>query len=128
MQKRCRWYCTRRCSLRMRDKRRSSHSSSSMRSSCARLEWTSRSRDRGPPIVSWVVMSSDQQPDYVLADADLHLAELVNRVLDRGAVITGEITISVAGVDLVFLGLQLVISAAENVRHRPGLMSGRLMP
>jgi hypothetical protein len=72
-------------------------------------------------------MSSEGQPDYVLADADLHLVELVNRVLDRGAVITGEITISVAGVDLIFLGLQLVISAAESVRHRPGLMSSRLM-
>ena len=33
---------------------------------------------------------SEERPDYVLADADLHLAELVNRVLDRGAVITGE--------------------------------------
>jgi hypothetical protein len=71
---------------------------------------------------------SEERPDYVLADADLHLAELVNRVLDRGAVITGEVTISVAGVDLIFLGLQLVISAAENARSRPGLMSSRLLP
>jgi gas vesicle structural protein len=73
-------------------------------------------------------MSSEERPDHVLADADLHLAELVNRVLDRGAVITGEITISVAGVDLIFLGLQLVISAAENARHRPGLMRSRVLP
>jgi hypothetical protein len=73
-------------------------------------------------------MSKDEAAaEYVLADSDLHLAELVNRVLDRGAVITGEITISVAGVDLIFLGLQLVISAAENARSRPGLMS-RMLP
>ena len=48
-------------------------------------------------------------------EAQMSLAELVNRVLDRGAVITGEVTISVAGVDLVFVGLQLVIAAAESV-------------
>jgi hypothetical protein len=54
---------------------------------------------------------------YALTDRELHLAELVNRVLDRGAMITGEITISVAGVDLVFLGLQLVIASAETARR-----------
>lgn len=67
-------------------------------------------------------MSSNNPTEYVLADADLHLVELVNRVLDRGAVITGEVTISVAGVDLIFLGLQLVISAAESATGRHGLM------
>ena len=56
-----------------------------------------------------------------IADRELHLVELVNRVLDRGAVISGEITISVAGIDLVFVGLQLVIAAAETAKGRPGL-------
>jgi hypothetical protein len=71
-------------------------------------------------------MSNEDLPEYLLPDSDLHLAELVNRVLDRGAVITGEVTISVAGIDLIFVGLQLVISAAENARSRPGLMSSLL--
>jgi hypothetical protein len=60
---------------------------------------------------------SEGAADFALTDRDLHLVELVNRVLDRGAVITGEITISVAGVDLVYLGLQLVIAAAETARR-----------
>ena len=64
---------------------------------------------------------SEDQVDFPLADHQLHLVELVNRVLDRGAVVTGEITISVAGVDLLFLGLQLVIAATETARDRPGL-------
>lgn len=65
------------------------------------------------------------QPD-VHSDIQLEmsLAELVNRVLDRGAMITGEVTISVAGIDLVFLGLQLVIASTETAKGRPGL--GRL--
>jgi gas vesicle structural protein len=65
---------------------------------------------------------SNEQPGYALTDSNLHLAELVNRVLDRGAVITAEITISVAGVDLLFLGLQLVLSSIETAVNRPGLM------
>ncbi|HUP89005.1 MAG TPA: gas vesicle protein [Longimicrobiales bacterium] len=63
---------------------------------------------------------SDSLPPTNLAD-EMSLAELVNRVLDRGAMITGEVTISVAGVDLIFLGLQLVISAAETAKHPPSL-------
>jgi gas vesicle structural protein len=58
-----------------------------------------------------------------LAEAELHsqmsLAELVNRVLDRGAMVTGEVTISVAGVDLLFVGLQLILAAAETVHRKP---------
>ena len=65
---------------------------------------------------------SEQPSVYPFPEHDLHLVELVNRVLDRGAVITGEITISVAGVDLVYLGLQLVIAATETAKGRPGLI------
>jgi hypothetical protein len=65
---------------------------------------------------------SEDEVVYPFPGQDLHLVELVNRVLDRGAVITGEITISVAGVDLVYLGLQLVIAAAETARERSGLI------
>ena len=64
---------------------------------------------------------SEGESVYPFPQHDLHLVELVNRVLDRGAVITGEVTISVAGVDLVYLGLQLVIAAAETAKERPGL-------
>lgn len=48
----------------------------------------------------------------------LQLLELVNRVLDRGAVISGEVMISIAGVDLVYVGLQLVLTSVETARER----------
>jgi hypothetical protein len=50
------------------------------------------------------------------------LVDLVNRVLDKGVVISGDITISVAGVDLVYLGLNAVltsVSTASRVLGRP---------
>ncbi|MDQ6827555.1 MAG: gas vesicle protein [Gemmatimonadota bacterium] len=47
------------------------------------------------------------------SDEQLVLADLLNHVLDRGVVITGEVTISVADIDLVKVGLSLMIAAVE---------------
>ena len=52
------------------------------------------------------------------ADDELSLTELVNRVLDKGALISGDVVISVAGVDLVYLGLRLLVSGAESMNAR----------
>lgn len=57
------------------------------------------------------------EPEALTPADQLSLAELVNRVLDRGAIITGEVVISVAGIDLVYVGLQIVIAAAETARQ-----------
>jgi hypothetical protein len=52
------------------------------------------------------------------------LVDLVNRVLDRGVVITGEVTISVAGVDLVYLGLNAVLTSVSTAREVLGSRVG----
>lgn len=46
------------------------------------------------------------------------LVDLVNRVLDKGVVITGNITISVAGIDLIYLGLSAVLTSVSGARRR----------
>src|ERR1051325_8681716 len=43
------------------------------------------------------------------------LVDAVDHLLNRGAVLTGEATISVAGVDLVYLGLRVLLSSVENL-------------
>ena len=48
--------------------------------------------------------------------APLELADLINRVLDKGAVIAGSVTISVGDIDLIQLDLTLVLTAIETVR------------
>lgn len=56
-----------------------------------------------------------------LAPADASLLELVDRLLNKGVVLVGEATISVAGIDLIYLGLNLVlssVSALERGRER----------
>lgn len=42
---------------------------------------------------------------------DVTLLELVDRVLNKGVVLNGDITLSVAGVDLVYVGLRVLLSS-----------------
>lgn len=47
----------------------------------------------------------------------LVLGELLNHVLDKGVVIAGDVTISVAGIDLVRLGVSLYLSSVETLER-----------
>jgi gas vesicle structural protein len=51
-------------------------------------------------------------------DDELSLAELVNRVVDKGAIISGEVVISVAGVDLLYVGLRVLLASVETLLER----------
>jgi hypothetical protein len=64
------------------------------------------------------------QPEPFGPDDQLTLAELVSRVLDRGAIVAGEVVISVAGIDLIYVGLQVAIAAAETV-NKPRALPDR---
>ena len=44
------------------------------------------------------------------------MCELLDPVLNTGVVATGDIVISVAGIDLIYLNLQLLLTSVETVR------------
>jgi hypothetical protein len=44
------------------------------------------------------------------------LCEALDRVLNKGAVISGDLTISVANVDLLYLSLRVVLTSIETAR------------
>lgn len=48
---------------------------------------------------------------------DITLLELLDRILDRGVIIAGDVTISVADVDLIFLGLKLMLTSVETAER-----------
>ncbi len=50
-------------------------------------------------------------------DEELSLLETLDHVIDHGLVIAGEVTISVAGVDLIFLGLNVLLGSVETVER-----------
>jgi hypothetical protein len=61
----------------------------------------------------------------------LGLVDAVDHLLNRGALITGEATVSLAGVDLVYLRLSLLLSSVETLRQAvplPGVPSLRIEP
>jgi gas vesicle structural protein len=62
--------------------------------------------------------------DEHFGDDPHSLVELVNRLLDKGVVITGDVTISVAGVDLVYLGLSAVLTSIATARDQLGRRVG----
>lgn len=61
-------------------------------------------------------MTADLEP--MDDDDGLALSDLLNRVLDRGLIVTGQVIISVADIDLVYLDLQLLVSAMESIARR----------
>jgi len=59
--------------------------------------------------------SNDAVPPPPDDEDEVALLELLDRVLDKGAVLTGDITLSVADVDLVHVSLQVLISSVETI-------------
>lgn len=55
--------------------------------------------------------------DITLRHKDVTLLELLDRVLDKGVVVVGDLTISVADIDLVYLGLRLLLCSVETMEH-----------
>jgi len=53
---------------------------------------------------------------------EVALVELLDRVIDHGVVITGDITIAVADVDLIYLGLRVLLTSVDRAEE---LRTGR---
>ncbi len=58
--------------------------------------------------------------DVVLKSKDTTLLEVLDRVLDKGVVISGDIVISVADVDLIYLGLKVLLSSVDTMERLRG--------
>ena len=54
-------------------------------------------------------------PDRQVDPADASVLELLDRVIDKGAMLDGDITLGVAGVDLVYLRLSTLLCAADRI-------------
>jgi len=60
-------------------------------------------------------MPSDFEPITLTgsAEEDVSLLDIIDHVLNAGVVIHGSLVISVAGVDLVYIGLNVVLTSVE---------------
>jgi hypothetical protein len=48
---------------------------------------------------------------------EVTLLDLVDRAVDHGVILAGAITIAVADVDLIYVGLQVLLASVERVRE-----------
>jgi hypothetical protein len=62
------------------------------------------------------MMSGEELLEQFQED-ELSLLETLEHVLDRGLVIAGEITIAVADIDLIFVGLNILLTSVETARE-----------
>ena len=53
--------------------------------------------------------------DAALRVQEATLLDLLDRVIDNGVVLAGDITISVADVDLIYLGLRVLLAPVERL-------------
>lgn len=53
----------------------------------------------------------------VARQKEVTLLELLDRILNKGVVLTGDLVISVADVDLIYLGLNLVLASVEKMHE-----------
>jgi hypothetical protein len=59
------------------------------------------------------------------ANEDVALVDLLDRLIGGGVVVSGDVVLSVADVDLVYLGLRLVLAPAHAVSGSVRLSSPR---
>jgi hypothetical protein len=56
-----------------------------------------------------------QQNDIINRSKDFTLLEMLDRVLNKGVIIAGDVVISVADIDLVYVGVKLMLSSVETM-------------
>jgi hypothetical protein len=61
------------------------------------------------------VVEGSGQADVILGTPDVSLLDVVDNVLNKGVVLSGDVTIGLAHVDLIYARLSLLLCAADRV-------------
>ena len=76
----------------------------------------------GPPIILAACHRGRKSLDELdIKTKNVTILEILDRVLDKGVVISGDIVISVADVDLIYLGLRALLSSVETMEKLKGI-------
>jgi hypothetical protein len=59
--------------------------------------------------------SASATSELVLGDTDASLLDIVDNVLNKGVVLSGDVTLALAQVDLIYARLSLLLCAADRV-------------
>jgi hypothetical protein len=61
--------------------------------------------------------AGDSRSPALFDDADATLLDLVDNILTKGVVIDAEVVLGLAGIDLVYVRLSALVSAADKMRR-----------
>ena len=79
----------------------------------------------GPPLISLLTETmADLLSTTVSRNENVTLVDALDKVLEKGAVVNGDLVISVADVDLVFLGLRLILTSVSKAEEISGKSFG----
>ena len=59
---------------------------------------------------------------------EVTLLDLLDRILTKGVILRGDITISVADVDLIYLGLKVMLTSIETAERMREMTAERYAP
>lgn len=51
------------------------------------------------------------------AEKEMTLLELLDRLIDKGIVIQGDLVISIANIDLIYLGLRVLLGSVDKIAN-----------
>lgn len=57
------------------------------------------------------------QDNVIDQSKDITILEVLDRALNKGVVLTGDLVISVADIDLVYVGVKLMLSSVETMEQ-----------
>lgn len=60
---------------------------------------------------------SKQGMERSVSQGQISICETLDRVLNKGVVVSGEIVISVADIDLLYLNIQLLLTSIETINE-----------
>ncbi len=60
-------------------------------------------------------MSKKTEAQQIIEQADATLLDIIDHVFNQGVVITGDVVLGVAGVDLIYLGLPVILGSADRI-------------
>lgn len=58
------------------------------------------------------------QDNMLYTSKEITICDLLDRVINKGIVVTGDLVISVADIDLVYVGLKLLVTSVETMRQQ----------
>lgn len=53
--------------------------------------------------------------NIALSSREVTLFEVLDRILDKGIVVKGDLIISIADVNLIYIGLQIIITSVDRI-------------